>query len=90
MKSDAHDEDLPVHQPKLEGMRFSPKLLGNPGIISTLFESFSNWSLEHEIQKWLKSTITLSDHAFSAKDFATSVFMQWYVNEQNAKKKHVS
>jgi len=37
--------------------------------------------LEHEI-KVTKSINNIVDHAFTAKDFATFSFMQWYVTEQ--------
>lgn len=37
--------------------------------------------LEHEI-KVTKSINTIVDHAFTAKDFATFSFMQWFVTEQ--------
>jgi len=32
----------------------------------------------------------MSDHAFSAKDFATSALLQWYVDEQREGKKTMS
>lgn len=62
------------------GHAIQPEITGIRHHFNSLREVFE-LILEHEI-KVTKSINAIVDHAFSAKDFATFSFMQWYVTEQ--------
>ncbi|EKB50933.1 putative ferritin-1 [Cecembia lonarensis LW9] len=62
------------------GHAIQPEITGIRHHFNSLREVFE-LILEHEIQV-TKSINAIVDHAFSAKDFATFSFMQWYVTEQ--------
>jgi ferritin len=62
------------------GHAIQPEITGVRHNFNSLREVFE-LILEHEI-KVTKSINSIVDHAFTAKDFATFSFMQWYVTEQ--------
>jgi ferritin len=62
------------------GHAIQPEITGIRHNFNSLREVFE-LILEHEINV-TKSINNIVDHAFSAKDFATFSFMQWYVTEQ--------
>jgi ferritin len=62
------------------GHAIQPEITGIRQNFNSLQEIFE-LILEHEI-KVTKSINNIVDHVFSAKDFETFSFMQWYVTEQ--------
>ncbi len=82
-----HADEERMHMMKLfyyineaGGHAIHPEITGIGHNFVSLREIFE-LILEHEIQV-TKSINLIVDHAFSAKDFATFSFMQWYVTEQ--------
>jgi ferritin len=82
-----HADEERMHMMKLfhyineaGGHAIQPEITGIRNNFNSLREIFE-LILEHEI-KVTKSINSIVDHAFSAKDFATFSFMQWYVTEQ--------
>jgi len=82
-----HADEERMHMMKLfhyvneaGGHAIQPEITGVRHNFNSLREIFE-LILEHEI-KVTKSINSIVDHAFSAKDFATFSFMQWYVTEQ--------